>query len=406
MTASPEQFSHGYALLVGVGASTYTPWSLPVTVRDAERLREVLADPGLCAYPADHIRLLHDQAATRQAILDGLDWLAQRAQTDPQATVVVFFSGHGWLEQASGRYALIPHDANPMDLPGSTVAAEQLTAALRRIEARRLLVILDCCHAGGMASAKDAPPPLPPGLAAAAIPKHLSADLRQGAGRAVFSSSRGEQLSLVRADQTLSLYTHHLIEALTGAASQPGEKTVRLATLMGYLSERVPASAYALGREQTPFFDMAAEDFPVALVRGGKGIKAASATTPTSGASFGTTTNHFTQGQGVQGSTFTGPVTFNFGTPPSSASGGDSTPKDVDPARQRAERAAGLAKRLEVERSNLSRLLLQRALQGGAVWELLPIHNAIRESRVEIHSLKEQLRGLDVPVEDLPDDDM
>ena len=70
----PEQFSHGYALLVGVGAALFQPWSLPVTVRDAQAMQACLLDPSLCAYPADegHVRLLHDDAATRRAVLDGL----------------------------------------------------------------------------------------------------------------------------------------------------------------------------------------------------------------------------------------------------------------------------------------------------------------------------------------------
>jgi hypothetical protein len=50
-------FTHGYALLVGVGRCAYDAWSLPVTVRDMQALRDVLADPALCGYPADHIRL-------------------------------------------------------------------------------------------------------------------------------------------------------------------------------------------------------------------------------------------------------------------------------------------------------------------------------------------------------------
>ena len=31
-------FSHGYALLIGVGRCAYDPWSLPVTVRDMQAL--------------------------------------------------------------------------------------------------------------------------------------------------------------------------------------------------------------------------------------------------------------------------------------------------------------------------------------------------------------------------------
>jgi len=33
-----DLFSHGYALLIGVGRCAYDPWSLPVTVRDMQAL--------------------------------------------------------------------------------------------------------------------------------------------------------------------------------------------------------------------------------------------------------------------------------------------------------------------------------------------------------------------------------
>ncbi len=69
-------------------------------VNDGQALRAVLTDPTLCGYPADHIRLLHDAGATRQAILDGLAWLAKCAAADGDVTAVVYFSRHGWLDEA------------------------------------------------------------------------------------------------------------------------------------------------------------------------------------------------------------------------------------------------------------------------------------------------------------------
>jgi hypothetical protein len=272
-------FPHGYALLVGVGASAYQPWSLPTTVKDARALRTALTDPNLCAYPNDdgHIRLLYDGGATRAAILDGLAWLATQATSDPQATAVVYYSGHGWLDRATGGYYLVPHDVAPFDIAGSALAAADFTAKLRDIRARRLLAIMDCCHAEGMASAKEgqAGAGLPPGFAPAALPKDLVDTLKQGEGRAVFTSSRGEQRSWIRPDGTLSIYTAHLLEALQGAGNQPGDTTVRISNLMNHLGKAVPASARALVQaEQTPFFDQAAEDFAVALLRGGKGLPA------------------------------------------------------------------------------------------------------------------------------------
>jgi hypothetical protein len=272
-----ETFPHGYALLIGVGQSAYLPWSLPVTVQDTRAIRSVLADPGLCAYPEGHIRLLHDEQATRAAIHEGLDWLARQVAAGPHATAVVCFSGHGWLEGATGRYYLIPHDIEPHCISGSAISAEAFIEALRRVEAGRLLVIIDACHAGGMATAhgETAAVRLPAGLAPVSPPKEITDELKQGAGRAAFTSSHGHQSSWVRPDGTLSVYTYHLIEALQGANNRPGDTTVKLSNLMNHLGQSVPESARKLrNAEQVPFFDTAAEDFAVALLRGGKGLPA------------------------------------------------------------------------------------------------------------------------------------
>jgi uncharacterized caspase-like protein len=274
-----ELFSQGYALFIGVGQSVYGPWSLPVTVKDARAIRAVLTDPSLCAYPDDgrHVHLLHDQQATRDAIIDGLNWLATEVATEPHATAVVYFSGHGWLDEATGRYFLIPHDVDPLDIPGSALPAKAFIQALRRVQAERLLTIIDACHAEGMATAKGAPAvlKLPAGLAAASPPKAITDALKQGAGRAAFTSSRGDQRSWVRPDGTMSIYTYHLIEALQGANNRPGETAVKLSNLMNHLGRTVPESARALCQaEQVPFFDTATEDFAVALLRGGKGLPA------------------------------------------------------------------------------------------------------------------------------------
>lgn len=271
-----SEFSHGYAFLIGVGECAYPRWSLPVTVKDMHALRAVLTDPALCGYPDDdaHIRLLHDAGATKQAILDGLTWLARQTAADGEATAVVFYSGHGWVADDSGKYYLLPHDVEPFDLAGSALPAEDFTAALRQVGAKRLLVFVDSCHAAGMATAKNQPAmKLPSGFTQTALPKGLVEELKQGAGRAVFSSSTGSQQSWVRPDGSLSLYTYHLIEALRGAGNQPGDTTVRVSNLMSHLGKAVPESARALCQaEQTPFFDTATEDFAVALLLGGKGL--------------------------------------------------------------------------------------------------------------------------------------
>ena len=126
----PNTFTHGYALLVGVGESAYPAWSLPVTVKDIQAIQAILTDPNLCAYPGDdrHIRLIHDETATRAAILDGLAWLTAQAAADPEAIAVVFYSGHGWLDQSTSRYYLIPHDVELFDVVASALPAQEFAA--------------------------------------------------------------------------------------------------------------------------------------------------------------------------------------------------------------------------------------------------------------------------------------
>lgn len=271
-----DSFAHGYALIVGIGDCSYPKWSLPVTVRDVLTLRTVLGDPNLCGYLDSNVRLLHDTSATRDSIVEGLAWLKAQTTNDSEATAIFYFSGHGWLQQSTTQYYLIPHDVTPFDIPNSALSAERLTDALRQVRARKLLVFIDSCHAEGMATAKDPSQlRLPAYLDQVPVPKNVTDELMRGEGRAVFTSCRGQQRSWVRPDGSMSVYTFHLVEALQGAGNRPGDDLVRVSNLIDYLGRTVPTSARQLCQaEQTPFFDTATEDFPVALLRGGKGLPA------------------------------------------------------------------------------------------------------------------------------------
>src|SRR4028118_824065 len=267
-----DLFTHGYALLIGVGNTADPGYSLPVTVNDAQALKDVLTDANFCAYPnsPDRVRLLQNQGATRSAILDGLDWLKGCAEADPNATIVIYYSGHGTFDLASNAYYLVQHDFDGQAIPQTALSAETLSEELRKIKAKRLWVIIDSCHAEGMATAKN---DWPADFLPTALPKGVIDALKQGEGRAVFTSSRGPKPSYVRPDGILSVYTYHLIEALKGMANQPGDRLVKISNVMTHLGKTVSESARNFwDEEQTPFFDAATEDFPVAMLRGGKGL--------------------------------------------------------------------------------------------------------------------------------------
>ena len=153
-----DKFINGYALLIGVGESAYRDLSLPVTVKDTQAIYAALIDPELCGYPDDkeHIRVLNNQDATKTAILEGLNWLKEKAESDPQATVFIYYSGHGWVDKKTKLYYLLQHDIKPTKMAISALSAENFTDALRQIKSERLLVVIDSCHAAGMATSKEA----------------------------------------------------------------------------------------------------------------------------------------------------------------------------------------------------------------------------------------------------------
>ena len=278
-----EVFNNGYALLIGVGECDCKLLSLPVTVKDTQAIYAALIDPELCAYPdnKEHIKVLNNAEATQNNILDGLNWLKEKAESDPKATIFIYYSGHGGVEGDS--YYLIPHDYDPYeDNPLHTsLSAEQLTTALREIDAQRLFVVIDSCHAAGMATSKDGDSKKAEDKLSKALPdfkrvapsKSLIEKLKEGQGRVVCTSSRGEQKSWIK-DDSMSVYTYHFLEALQGATNKSGDKVVRVSNLMNHLGKTVPETVRKLySQEQNPNFDMNnTEDFAIAQLLGGKGL--------------------------------------------------------------------------------------------------------------------------------------
>lgn len=271
-----ETFNHGYALLIGVGESQYAKLSLPVTVKDTQAIYGVLTDRDLCGYPPDQIRVLNNNEATREGILQGLSWLKAKVESDREATAIIYYSGHGWVDKADNCYYLIQHDVKPKpsELAESALSAEVFTNAIREIEAERLLVVIDSCHAAGMATSKDAELMDEfDGFERVAFSKGLIDDLKRGKGRVVFTSSEGHQKSWILEDRSLSIYTFHFLEALQGAGNQTGDRVVRVSNLMNYLGKSVPETTRQVyNRDQTPHFDFDTDDFAIALLRGGKGL--------------------------------------------------------------------------------------------------------------------------------------
>ncbi len=218
-----ETFTYGHAVIVGVGAD------LPVTIDDARGVAELLRDPTRCAYPADQVQLLTGEEARREPVLKALDRLAEQSQADPDASAIVYFSGHG---METPGYYLMPFGYDLADLPGTAISGEEFTGKLRTIQSSKLLVLLDCCHAGGIGEAKAATfakSPAPPGL---------FDTLGTGSGRVILASSRKDEVSYT--GTPYSVFTGALLEALAGYGAFENDGYARVLDAAMWVGRKTP----------------------------------------------------------------------------------------------------------------------------------------------------------------------
>ena len=257
---------NAHALIVGI--ADYQHINRLPRVQDARDVALLLVNPSHCGYRAENVMTLLDSDASQAAIRHGLSALADRCNND--STVLIYFSGHGGRIDSgchTGEYLLPVDTIYPADeeLARTAISGDEFTAALKRIEARKVLVIFDCCHAGGIGQPRD--------LVAPTVRPGLSEDyyerLKAGRGRVILASSRTDESSYVQPGAEYGLFTEHLLGGLCGGvASDDG--LARIFDLFEYLQPRVTK----VQPSQHPLFKGELEEnFPVALYRGGvKGV--------------------------------------------------------------------------------------------------------------------------------------
>src|SRR5262249_23485986 len=254
--AAPPDFRHGHALVVGV--TNYQHVRRLPPLHDAQDLATLLRDPAQCGYPPENVTLLVDEQATLAFVREALANLARR--TDGESTVLVYFSGLGGRIEAgpyAGHYLLLVDSVYPDDssLARTALRAEEFMAALDALPARRVLVILDCSHAGGIADFRSlTSSTLQPGLSES---QYNALAARRG--RVVMASSGSTEISVVLPGAAHGLFTEHLLGGLAGRAGGD-DGFIRAFDLFGYVQTRVTAAH----PNQHPVFKAEVEEnFPV-----------------------------------------------------------------------------------------------------------------------------------------------
>jgi uncharacterized caspase-like protein len=206
-------FESGHALLIGVGSHTYAPHlDVPISVKDAKEVSATLTNKDYCGYPMDQVKVLHDSAASRDGILDGLAELANKVNTDD--TVAIFYCGHGDYG-TDGEYYLVSYDAriskNKVQA-GTGVSQAALVDSLQKIPAKRVLVIFNACHSGEISPTLGVDDELRSRIMPDSTKDAL---LSTGSGRIIITACKEEQLSYIGKGE-ISLFTQAVVNGLRG----------------------------------------------------------------------------------------------------------------------------------------------------------------------------------------------
>jgi len=260
-------FTNGHALIIGVGEYQHMSQNnVPIAARDAESISTVLQNLSLCGYPAEQVTLLTNQEATCTAILATLDKLADKLTIE--STLFLFFVGHG-VYGTDGKYYLTTHDTQLIGKKvkaGTGISEEKLIGKLRKVKARRMLLVINACHSGelspsfeiGGESFSSEPPPQ----------KLADALLSTGEGRITITACRPDQRSWIGSGK-LSIFTSAVVSGLKGDAPNR-DGYISAYGLYEYIYFVAKEAAEELGREQEPELTVlkGVGPFPVALYKG------------------------------------------------------------------------------------------------------------------------------------------
>lgn len=196
---------------------------------DATRVAQTLRTLG--DFPADQVLVLN--AVTAPELRDAILHLNMRVHEQPDAVLLLFYSGHA--------------DAESLHLAGTHFPLTELKALLVGSPASSRVLVVDACRSGSLIGLKGARPTQPFAVAA------LDEPVPQGF--AVLASSTATENAQESAALGGSFFTYYLNSGLLGAADQDRDGAVTLSELYAFASSETRAATVSspVG-QQTPTF--------------------------------------------------------------------------------------------------------------------------------------------------------
>jgi hypothetical protein len=242
-TPIQRDFSKKWAVVIGISSYQDTRISsLRYASRDAEAFYRWLVSPDGGKYAPVNVKVLLDRDGSFRNIRDALFvWLKQALEED---MVTIYFAGHGSPESPDSmdNLFLLPYDVQYDNIAITGFPMWDIETALKRfIKAKRVVVIADACHSGGVGQSFDIARRANRGIKVNSINKGFQNLSGVSRGICVISASDEKQYSRESKDWGggHGVFTYYLLKGLKGEADYSMDSEVTLGELIPYLSEHV-----------------------------------------------------------------------------------------------------------------------------------------------------------------------
>jgi hypothetical protein len=242
-TAKTASKKHAYAVVIGIEQYREKLPKAEFADRDAKLVGEYLTK--VLGYPEENVIVRTNDRATRTDLVKYFEeWLRNNVERD--GSVFVYYSGHGAPNTKTGEAYFVPYDGDPSFVESTAYPVKQLYAALDKLPAKDITVVLDSCFSG--AGGRSV-------LAKGARPMGLSienATLASGK-TVVLAASGGDQISNSFEEKGHGLLTYYFLKGLQGEGDANKDGAIEMAELYDYVKpnvQRVARKQY--NNEQTP----------------------------------------------------------------------------------------------------------------------------------------------------------
>ncbi len=241
-----------YVLAIGIGDYPDAALHIPTAAADAELFASSVQQQADRLYDQVQVKTFVDSSATKENILDGLDWL--HGQTTQKDVAMIYFTGHSITDRGGFPYFFTPQSQRDR-LRQTGLSLSDVTNAVISMAGTSLL-FLDSCQANTPIGS----------IGCIQGINSVSQELGNASNPVVaFLASSGTQRSISNPTWVHSSFTTALAEALTGQSDELDAEMMTVNRLGLYVSNRVKALTQGY-QKPTTIKPQTIRDFPIALL--------------------------------------------------------------------------------------------------------------------------------------------